>query len=46
VTLTMQGDPERFNYLNIVLDTASQPDANHAYPSWGTVDVLMVVPIA
>ncbi|MBA2564645.1 MAG: hypothetical protein H0V09_04390, partial [Gemmatimonadetes bacterium] len=41
-TFTMPGDAAGDNYLNIVLDTASVPHANHGFPSWGTVTVLSV----
>lgn len=30
-------------YLNAVLDTASQPQANHAHPSFGTITIEKVV---
>lgn len=34
--VTLNGDPKGQNYLNIGLDTATQPDADTNYPSWGT----------
>src|SRR5262249_10178369 len=36
-TITVAGDPNGSNYLNVVLDTFSQPDADTKYPSWGTI---------
>jgi len=33
------------NYLNVVLDTATPPDANHNYPSWGTVRLRWIDPL-
>ena len=37
------GDPTNPVYLNIVLDTASEPEADNAYPSWGGVTLREVV---
>jgi hypothetical protein len=31
-------------YLNVVLDTASLPEADTNYPSWGTCKVKKVIP--
>ena len=33
------------NYLNVVLDTATLPHANHRYPSWGTVRLQWIDPL-
>ncbi|MFN2611125.1 MAG: PxKF domain-containing protein [Actinomycetota bacterium] len=44
-TVTVPGDPTKTNYLNVTLDTASQPQSNHAYPSWGTITITDVTPI-
>src|SRR5262249_25006813 len=41
-TLTFPGTANSPKYLNIVLDTASLPDADTNYPSWGTVTVHYV----
>ncbi|OGY99598.1 MAG: hypothetical protein A2945_03050 [Candidatus Liptonbacteria bacterium RIFCSPLOWO2_01_FULL_52_25] len=43
-TLVMPGNPSHNNYLNVVLDTATLPFSNHAYPSWGVVDIMSLVP--
>lgn len=42
VTAHLQGDSQNLNYLNIALDTATQPDADNAYPSWGTIIIRSV----
>lgn len=42
LTVILPGNPGGTNYLNVVLDTASLPDANHNYPSWGTITILDV----
>jgi len=33
------------NWLNIVLDTKSLPDANHIHPSYGRIRILSIVPV-
>jgi hypothetical protein len=40
--VTMDGDPGKDNYLNIGWDTASTPEANSAFPSYGTVKVVAI----
>ncbi len=35
----VSADPSAPNYLNIILDTATLPEVNHAYPSWGTITI-------
>jgi hypothetical protein len=39
-TITVKGDPDGDNYLNVGLDTATEPDADENYPSWGTFTIL------
>jgi len=41
-TITVQGNPSGNNYLNVILDTATQPHSNHLFPSWGTITVTEV----
>lgn len=38
-TLTIPGNPNGANYLNVVLDTGTTTDADGAYPSWGTIQI-------
>ena len=38
-SVVVVGNPLGSNYLNIILDTASSPNADHAYPSWGTITI-------
>jgi hypothetical protein len=33
------------NYLNIVLDTKTDPYSNHAHPSYGRIRILEIVPV-
>jgi thermitase len=33
------------NHLNVVLDTASAPDADRNFPSWGAVRILDITPL-
>ena len=42
-TVNMAGDPSGDNYLNVVLDTGSSPEANGNYPSFGTITVEKIV---
>lgn len=35
-TITVQGNPQGNNYLNVGLDTATLPEADMNFPSWGT----------
>lgn len=32
------------NYLNVILDTATTPDSDRRFPSWGNCKVLKVIP--
>ncbi len=41
-TITIQGNPSGNNYLNIILDTTTQPHSNHLFSSWGTITVIEV----
>ena len=41
-TVIVQGSPTENNYLSVVLDTASVPDSDSAYPSWGTITIRNV----
>lgn len=41
-TISVQGNPSGNNYLNIILDTATLPNSNHLYPSWGTITIKEV----
>jgi len=43
-TVTIKGNPGGANYLTVGLDTATLPDADNAYPSWGTFTVLSIRP--
>ncbi len=43
-TVTMPGNPSGSNFLNVILDTATLVDSDHAFPSWGTVTVKNVSP--
>lgn len=42
-TMNMAGNPVGDNYLNVVLDTGSSPQANHNFPSYGTITIEKVV---
>ena len=42
-TKNMPGNPSGDNYLNVVLDTGTLPNANHAHPSFGTITVEKIV---
>jgi hypothetical protein len=42
-TKSMPGDPLGDNYLNVLVDTGSLPQANHAHPSYGTITVEKIV---
>lgn len=33
------GNEAGTNYLNVTLDTATEPEANHAFPSWGSFSI-------
>ena len=44
-TVMMNGDPTQANYLNVVLDTLTDPHHNGAYPSWGEIEIVEVVPV-
>ncbi|HXG13257.1 MAG TPA: protein-arginine deiminase family protein [Gemmataceae bacterium] len=39
LTLTLPGNLNGNNYLNVVLDTATPPTQDDLYPSWGTVTI-------
>jgi hypothetical protein len=41
-TITIKGNPNGPNYLNVGLDTATLPDADNNYPSWGTFTILSI----
>jgi hypothetical protein len=43
-TITINGNPSGANYLNVGLDTATQPDTDNAYPSWGTFTIISITP--
>jgi hypothetical protein len=38
-SITMSADDSTTNYLNVVLDTATAPANNGAYPSWGEIEI-------
>ncbi|HUP70726.1 MAG TPA: hypothetical protein VM142_13060 [Acidimicrobiales bacterium] len=40
----MPGNPLGDNYLNVVLDTATNPNADRSVPSWGTISIKSIVP--
>jgi hypothetical protein len=42
-TLSIPGNMAGDNYLNVVLDTGSLPNANHAYNSYGTIAITSIV---
>lgn len=42
-TLEFRGDPSRVNFLNVVLDTATQPASDNLHPSWGRIRNIVVV---
>jgi hypothetical protein len=42
-TINFPGNPLGNNYLNAVLDTGSLPEANHNYPSYGTITIEKIV---
>jgi len=41
-TITIKGDPKGSNYLNVGLDTATEPEADTNYPSWGTFTIISI----
>jgi len=41
-TVVVNGNPSGNNYLNVVLNTDSMPDADEYYPSWGTITIKSV----
>jgi hypothetical protein len=41
----LEARPWAPNFLNVVLDTATLPAANHNYPSWGTVRLQWIDPL-
>jgi hypothetical protein len=43
-TITIKGNPNGKNYLNVGLDTATLPDADTNYPSWGTFTIISITP--
>jgi hypothetical protein len=43
-TVTIKGNPSGSNYLNVGLDTATQPHADTLYPSWGTFTIISITP--
>jgi hypothetical protein len=45
ITITVPADPYATNYLNVGLDTKSDPQSNHNYPSWGTFNIIGILPI-
>lgn len=42
MTVVVNGNPSGNNYLNVVLNTDSMPDADDYYPSWGTITIKSV----
>lgn len=42
-TITVKGNPNGTNYLNVGLDTATFPDADTNFPSWGTFTIQSIV---
>jgi hypothetical protein len=40
--VTMAASITSMNYLNVVLDTATPPEHNGFYPSWGTFEIIFV----
>jgi hypothetical protein len=42
-TLSIPGNMAGDNYLTVVLDTGSQPHANHNYPSYGNITITSIV---
>lgn len=40
--IIVPGNPSADNYLNVVLNTDSMPDADEYYPSWGTITIKSV----
>jgi hypothetical protein len=44
-TVYIPGNTDGPNYLNVVLDTVTLPERNHAYPSWGTITIKAIVPV-
>jgi len=42
-TLNMPGDPTADNYLNVVLDTGTDPESNGNHPSYGTITIEKIV---
>jgi hypothetical protein len=41
-TITINGNTSGANYLNVGLDTATQPSADNNYPSWGTFTIISI----
>jgi len=42
-TAVVAGNPSGTNYLSVILDTATLPSADNAYPSWGTITIKDVM---
>lgn len=42
-TITVPGNAFGNNYLNVVLDSRTSPDADHNFPSWGTVTIKSII---
>jgi hypothetical protein len=40
-SVTIEGNSDG-TYLNVVLDTMTAPDSNHAHPSYGTIEIVSV----
>ena len=43
-TLPLMANAAAANYLNVILDTATTPQADNLFPSWGSISVKSVVP--
>lgn len=41
-TVVVQGNPSSNNYLSVVLNTASAPETDQYFPSWGTITIRSV----
>ena len=44
-TVEIPGNGGGDSYLNVVLDTVTEPESNHAHPSYGTITILSVVQV-
>ena len=42
-TASIAGNPSGDNYLNVVLDTGTDPFSNHIHPSYGTITIEKIV---